>query len=197
MNLAYFSPSIPVNLFSLGHLQRCGASYGPDPLRPLTHVTIRSAISGPLLAHAEFPPITSYQLTSPTSSSHQLLAPSTIKAPWLSPPHSPYPTAMLSNECAPKPLNNYTSICVTHPTAACATTSLVANCLSAPYFVPMLLLTASFAALAIIAPPASTTIPPTLHPPAHPLLQSNRLFQLILKYSLSHHQANTLTKSSS
>ena len=24
MNLAYYAPSIPVNLFSLGHLQRCG-----------------------------------------------------------------------------------------------------------------------------------------------------------------------------
>lgn len=33
-------------------MQRCGATYGPDPLRPLSHVTIRSSLSGPLLAHA-------------------------------------------------------------------------------------------------------------------------------------------------
>ena len=52
MNSAYFSPTLPVNLFSLGQMQRCGATYGPDPLRPLTHVTIRSSPSGPLLAHA-------------------------------------------------------------------------------------------------------------------------------------------------
>ena len=52
MNSAYFSPTLPVNLFSLGQMQRCGATYGPDPLRPLSHVTIRSSPSGPLLAHA-------------------------------------------------------------------------------------------------------------------------------------------------
>ena len=53
MNHAYFSPSIPVNIFSLGHLQRCGATYGPDPLRQLTHVTVCSTLHGPLLAHAK------------------------------------------------------------------------------------------------------------------------------------------------
>ena len=52
MNSAYFSPTLPVSLFSLGQMQRCGATYGPDPLRPLSHVTIRSSLSGPLLAHA-------------------------------------------------------------------------------------------------------------------------------------------------
>ena len=41
MNRAYFSQSIPVNLFSLGYLQRCGATYVPDPSRQLTHVTVR------------------------------------------------------------------------------------------------------------------------------------------------------------
>ena len=56
MNVAYYAPTIPVNLFSLGHLQRCGASYGPDPLRPLTHVSVYSSISGPLLAHATLSP---------------------------------------------------------------------------------------------------------------------------------------------
>jgi hypothetical protein len=53
MNLAYYSSSIPVNLFSLGYLQSRGATYGPDPLRPFTHVTVRIAPHGPLLAHAE------------------------------------------------------------------------------------------------------------------------------------------------
>ena len=52
MNKAYFSPTIPVNLLSLGHMQRCGATYGPDPIRPLTHISIYSSLSGPLLAHA-------------------------------------------------------------------------------------------------------------------------------------------------
>lgn len=52
MNKAYLSPTIPVNLLSLGHMQRCGATYGPDPFRPLTHVSIYSSPSGPLLAHA-------------------------------------------------------------------------------------------------------------------------------------------------
>jgi hypothetical protein len=52
MNVAYYAPTIPVNLFSLGHLQRCGASYGPDPLRPLTHFAVYSSSSGPLLAYA-------------------------------------------------------------------------------------------------------------------------------------------------
>lgn len=52
MNSAYLSPTLPVNLLSLGQLQRCGATYGPDPLRPLTHVSIYSSPSGPLLAHA-------------------------------------------------------------------------------------------------------------------------------------------------
>ena len=33
MNVAYYVPTIMVNLFSLGHLQRCGATYGLDPLR--------------------------------------------------------------------------------------------------------------------------------------------------------------------
>ena len=33
-------------------MQRSGATYGPDPLRPLTHVSISSSPSGPLLAHA-------------------------------------------------------------------------------------------------------------------------------------------------
>ena len=52
MNKAYVSPTIPVKLLSLGHMQRCGATYGPDPLRPLTHISIYSSLSGPLLAHA-------------------------------------------------------------------------------------------------------------------------------------------------
>ena len=56
MNTAYLSPTIPVNLLSLGHMQRCGATYGPDPLRPLTHVCIHSAIHGPLLANAALSP---------------------------------------------------------------------------------------------------------------------------------------------
>ena len=52
MNSAYFSPTIPFNLLSLGQLQRCGASYSPEPLRPHTHISILSSPSGPLLAHA-------------------------------------------------------------------------------------------------------------------------------------------------
>ena len=56
MNSAYLSPTLPVNLFSLGHMQRCGATYHPDPLRPLTHVSILSSPSGPLLAHAALTP---------------------------------------------------------------------------------------------------------------------------------------------
>ena len=52
MNSAYLSPTLPVNLFSLGQMQRSGATYGPDPLRPLTHVSISSLPSGPLLAQA-------------------------------------------------------------------------------------------------------------------------------------------------
>ena len=60
MNLAYLSPTLPVNLFSLGQMQRCGAVYGPDPLRPRTHVSISSSPSGPSLAYT-------------TLSSHNLL----------------------------------------------------------------------------------------------------------------------------
>lgn len=56
MNLAYYAPSIPVNLFSLGHLQRCGATYNPDPLRPLTHITVRMSSGSPILAHAALTP---------------------------------------------------------------------------------------------------------------------------------------------
>ena len=56
MNSAYLSPTLPVNLLSLGHMQRCGATYSPDPLRPLTHVSIHSSPSGPLLAHATLSP---------------------------------------------------------------------------------------------------------------------------------------------
>ena len=56
MNSAYLSPTLPVNLFSLGQMQRSGATYDPDPLRPLTHVSILSSPSGPLLAHATLSP---------------------------------------------------------------------------------------------------------------------------------------------
>ena len=59
MNSAYLSPTLPVNLLSLGQMQRCGATYGPDPLSPLTHVSIYSSPSGPLLAHAK---LTSHNL---------------------------------------------------------------------------------------------------------------------------------------
>ena len=52
MNSAYLSPTLPVNLFSLGQMQRSGATYGPDPLCPLTHVSISPKPSGHLLAHA-------------------------------------------------------------------------------------------------------------------------------------------------
>ena len=52
MNSAYLSPTLPVNLFSLGQMQRSRATYSPDPLRPLTHVFISSSPSGSLLAHA-------------------------------------------------------------------------------------------------------------------------------------------------
>ena len=55
-NLAYYAPTIPVNLFSLGHLQRCRATYSPDPLRPLTHFTVRMSSGGPILAHAALTP---------------------------------------------------------------------------------------------------------------------------------------------
>ena len=34
MNIAYYSKDAPTNLLSLGHLQRCGAFYSPDPDRP-------------------------------------------------------------------------------------------------------------------------------------------------------------------
>lgn len=56
MNLAYYAPSIPVNLLSLGHLQRCGAIYSPDPQRPLTHITVRMSSCGPILAHDALTP---------------------------------------------------------------------------------------------------------------------------------------------
>ena len=52
MNSAYLSPTLFVNLFSLDQMQRSGATYGPDPLHPLTHVSISSSPSGLLLAHA-------------------------------------------------------------------------------------------------------------------------------------------------
>ena len=50
MNLAYYSKHLPTNLLSLGHLQRSGATYGPDPTRPLTHFLLRLSPSGPILA---------------------------------------------------------------------------------------------------------------------------------------------------
>ena len=34
MNISYYSKDAPTNLLSLGHLQRCGAFYSPDPDRP-------------------------------------------------------------------------------------------------------------------------------------------------------------------
>ena len=52
MNHAYYSANIPANLFSLGYMQRCGATYQPDPLRPLTHVIIKCSPSGPTLTDA-------------------------------------------------------------------------------------------------------------------------------------------------
>ena len=197
MNLAYFSPSIPVNLFSLGHLQRCGASYGPDPLRPLTHVTIRSAISGPLLAHAE---LSSNNLLPVNFTDLEL-------ASTISPLHYQSPLALTST--FPLPHFNaeqrvradvaeqlHVDIC--HPSDR----SLCDNLSSGK--LPFSTLTCADVTLnRILRGPCPHCAagkhhnPPTLHPPAHPLLQSDRLFQLILKYSLSHHQANTLTKSSS
>ena len=56
LNLAYYSAQIPTNLISLGHLQRCGASYGPDPLRPTTHFIIRSSPTGPLIGSTQLSP---------------------------------------------------------------------------------------------------------------------------------------------
>jgi hypothetical protein len=56
INLAYYSAQIPTNLISLGHLQRCGASYGPDPLRPNTHFVVRSSPTGPLIGSAKLSP---------------------------------------------------------------------------------------------------------------------------------------------
>ena len=37
-------------MISLGHLQRCGAFYGPDPERPLTHFLLSLRRGGPILA---------------------------------------------------------------------------------------------------------------------------------------------------
>ena len=50
MNIAYFSKDAPTNLLSLGHLQRCGAFYSPDPVRPRTHFILRISQFGPVLA---------------------------------------------------------------------------------------------------------------------------------------------------
>lgn len=56
MNSAYFSAKLPANLFSLGYLQSRGATYGPDPSRPRTHVHIQSSPSGPTLSYAALSP---------------------------------------------------------------------------------------------------------------------------------------------
>lgn len=50
MNRAYFAKDLPINLISLGYLQRCGAFYSPDPARPTTHFLIRLNPDGPILA---------------------------------------------------------------------------------------------------------------------------------------------------
>lgn len=50
MNRAYYSKHLPINLISLGYLQRCGVFYSPDPDRPTTHFTIKLSPTGPTLA---------------------------------------------------------------------------------------------------------------------------------------------------
>ena len=50
MNRAYYSKHLPINLISLGYLQRCGVFYSPDPARPTTHFTIKLNPTGPTLA---------------------------------------------------------------------------------------------------------------------------------------------------
>ena len=50
MNRAYYSKELSTNLISLGFLQRSGATYGADPTRPHTHVTVRLGLTGPTLA---------------------------------------------------------------------------------------------------------------------------------------------------
>ena len=96
MNKAYLSPTIPVILLSLGHMQRCGATYGPDPLRPLTHASILSSPNGQLLAHVQlsannllpvdYPALTRDSQDSP----HTYHTPTALSAP--------YPTTHINAE---------------------------------------------------------------------------------------------------
>ena len=90
MNQAYLSPTLPVNLFSLSQMQRCGAVYGPDPLRPRTHVTISSSPSGPSLAYA-------------TLSSHNLLPVNfdDLRTASKLSPHAYHPAAFTATFLAP------------------------------------------------------------------------------------------------
>ena len=50
INRAYYSKHLPINLISLGYLQRCGVFYSPDPTRPTTHFTIKLSSTGPIIA---------------------------------------------------------------------------------------------------------------------------------------------------
>ena len=149
MNSAYFSPTLPVNLFSLGQMQRCGATYGPDPLRPLSHVTIRSSPSGPLLAHAalsthnllpvDFAALLHASSINPLSyyhpvamAAHSLVPHTTAEQPTPYPSCMLYPISTLSSALALMLLKTSTLNFVTPLIAASVSTSRLASSLSAP-----------------------------------------------------------------
>jgi hypothetical protein len=193
MNIAYYAPTIPVNLFSLGHLQRCGASYGPDPLRPLTHFAVHSSPSGPLLAYAAL------------SSNNLLLVDfdALNKASTMSPLQY-HPSYALN---ATFPIHHINAeqraradaaeqlhIDLCHPSDR----SLCSNlCLSAHSHARTLHSTASSAVLAHIAPLANTPTHHILHLPVPLPLPLGRSSHSTHNSFQSLHRANTHTRSSS
>ena len=96
MNRAYFLRSAPATLFSLGHLMRCGASYGSDPTRPSTHVNIYESPGGRLL---DTPALSAVNML-PVS----LSALSACPAPGPSRPHASLAASLPSPPADPPPV---------------------------------------------------------------------------------------------
>lgn len=123
MNSAYLSPTLPVNLFSLGQMQRSGATYGPDPLCPLTHVSISPKPSGHLPLTPPYPHTTFYQSTSMPSTSLPSY-PRLYTALLLSQQPSSHLTSMLNSRPELTQLKRYTLTFAIPQTAAFASTFL-------------------------------------------------------------------------
>jgi hypothetical protein len=197
MNVAYYAPTIPVNLFSLGHLQRCGASYGPDPLRPLTHFAVYSSSSGPLLAYAALSTNNLLLVDFDALNRASTISPLQYHPPTHSTPHFLSIISTVSSVLELTLRSNSTSTFAIHQIGVFAPICRLVNCLLVHSRARTLHSTASSAAPAHIAPLENTPTHLTLHLPAPQPLPSGRSCHLTRSSFQSLHWANTHTKSSS